>query len=50
MKAIIETLLAVVFVLFWMVVLPVAGLVEIGIVVSDNFDRKIAIHSASSSA
>jgi len=49
MKAIIETLLTVVFVLFWMVVLPVAGLVEIGIVMSDSVDRKIAIHRVSSS-
>jgi hypothetical protein len=39
MKAIVETVLAVAFALFWMVILPVAGLVEIGIVVSDAFPR-----------
>lgn len=49
MKAIVEILEATAFLLFWMVVLSVAGLVEIGIVVSDNFDR-LAIHRVSSSA
>ena len=39
MKTIVETLWVMAFVLFWMVVLPVAGLVEIGIAMSDKVDR-----------
>lgn len=45
MKAIVEALWVMAFVLFWMVVLPVAGLVEIGILVSD----RVTTHGVSSS-
>jgi hypothetical protein len=49
MKAIVEALWVMAFVLFWMVVLPVAGLVEIGIAISDKVDS-ITTHRVSSSA
>ncbi len=49
MKAIVEALWVMAFGLFWAVVLPVAGLVEIGILVSDRIDR-ITMHRVSSSA
>ena len=39
MKAIVEGWWVMSFALFWVVVLPVAGLVEIGIFVSDRIDR-----------
>ena len=46
MKAIVEALWVMAFVLLWVVVLSVAGLVEIGIMVSD----RITTHRASSPA
>ena len=49
MKAIVEALWVMLFGLFWAVVLPVAGLVEIGILVSNRIDR-ITTHGMSSSA
>jgi hypothetical protein len=49
MKAIVETFWAMTFMLFWIVVLPVAGLVEIGIVMSDKVES-IATHRVSSLA
>jgi hypothetical protein len=49
MKAILEALWVMACALFWVVVLPVAGLVEIGILVSDRIDR-ITTHRVSSSA
>jgi hypothetical protein len=49
MKAIVETCWVMAFALFWVVVLPVAGLVEIGILVSDRIDR-ITTHGVSSPA
>jgi hypothetical protein len=49
MKAIVETCWVMAFAFFWVVVLPVAGLVEIGILVSDRIDR-ITTHGVSSPA
>jgi hypothetical protein len=46
MKAIVEALWVMAFVLLWVVVLSVAGLVEIGIMVSD----RITTHRVSSPA
>ena len=49
MKAIVEAWWVMAFALFWVVVLPVAGLVEIGILVSDSID-KITTHRVNSPA
>jgi uncharacterized membrane protein SpoIIM required for sporulation len=49
MKAIVETFWVMAFVLFWVVVLPVAGLVEVGIMMSDKVDR-MTTHRVSSTA
>lgn len=38
MKTINETFLVTAFALLWLVVLPVAGLIEIGVVVSDKIE------------
>jgi len=48
MKAIVEAFWVMAFVLLWMVVLSVAGLVEVGLVVSDKVEH--AMHRTSSSA
>ena len=48
MKTIVETFWVMAFVLLWLVALPVAGLVEIGLVVSDKIDH--TMHRTSSSA
>jgi hypothetical protein len=48
MKAIVETFCVMAVGLFWMVVLPVAGLVEVGLVVSDKIDA--TIHRTNSSS
>jgi hypothetical protein len=45
MKAIVEAWWVMAFALFWVVVLPVAGLVEIGILVSDRIDRVTGVSS-----
>ena len=49
MKAIVEALWVILFGLFLGVVLPVSGLIEIGILVSNRIDR-ITTHGMSSSA
>lgn len=49
MKGFVEAWWVMAFALFWVVVLPVAGLVEIGILVSDRIDR-ITTHRVSSPA
>jgi hypothetical protein len=49
MKAIVEAWWVMAFALFWAVVLPVGGLVEIGILVSDRIDG-LTTHRVSSSA
>ena len=46
MKAIVEALWVMAFVLLWVVVLPVAGLLEISVIVSD----RITTHRLSSPA
>jgi len=49
MKAIVEAWWVMAFALFWVVVLPVAGLVEIGILVLDSIDR-MTTHRVNSAA
>jgi hypothetical protein len=49
MKAIVEAWWIMAFALFWVVVLPVAGLVEIGVLVSNRIGR-ITTHRVSSPA
>jgi hypothetical protein len=48
MKAVVEAFWVIAFVLLWMLVLPLAGLVEVGVVVSDKIDH--AVHRTSSSS
>jgi hypothetical protein len=48
MTAIVEAFWVMAFVLLWIVVLPVAGVVEVGLVVSDKIDH--TVHRTSSSA
>lgn len=49
MEAILETVWVMAFVLFWLLVLPVAGLVEVGLLMSDKVER-MATHGMSSMA
>lgn len=39
MKAILETIRVLAFGLFWLVALPVAGLIEVGLMMSEKIDR-----------
>ena len=48
MKAVVEAFWVMAFVLLWMLVLPLAGLVEVGVVVSDKIDH--AVHRTSLSS
>ena len=49
MKAIVETIWVMTFGFFWLLVLPVAGLVEVGVMISDKVDR-MTTHRMSSMA